>query len=61
MRPTVGVRDQTKPKHSEDWFPGDRRIYKGAGEEAAGDYGDASEYFGKNASLWLVYFYWIII
>jgi len=32
------VRDLTAPKHSEEWFPGDRRHYKGEGEEVFGDY-----------------------
>ena len=38
LRPTIGVRDLSAAKHSEEWFPGDRRHYKGDGEEIFGDY-----------------------
>ena len=38
LRPTVGVRDLNAPKHSEQWYPGDRRLFKGPGEEEWGDY-----------------------
>ena len=37
-RPTIGKRDLAAPKHSEEWFPGDRRHFKGDGEELFGDY-----------------------
>jgi len=38
LRPTIGVRDLAADKHSEEWFPGDRRHYKADGEELFGDY-----------------------
>ena len=38
LRPTVGKRDLTAPEHSEEWYPGDRRHFKGDGEELFGDY-----------------------
>jgi len=32
LRPTVGIRDESAPEHSIEWYPGDRRINKD-GEE----------------------------
>ena len=37
-RPTIGNRDESAAPHSEEWFPGDRRVMKGDGEEQFGDF-----------------------
>ena len=42
MRPTVGVRDLTAHPSTQENFPGDRRLFKGPGEELFGDYAQKS-------------------